>query len=56
MSKWEDRRAATVAVGAVTPAGPVESVEYFGALRLVELTVAGVTYSRGFDELVSVAT
>lgn len=49
---WETIRAATVSVGDVTPAGVVESIDYCGDLRLVHLTIGGVTYSRRFDDAI----
>lgn len=51
---WKEKRAATLAVGDVTPLGPVESVEYFGGLRRVALTIGREVFDRGFDDIVSV--
>lgn len=51
---WESRRAATLSAGDITPAGPIESVDYFGALRRVTLTIGGQAFDRGFDDLVDI--
>lgn len=51
---WEATRAVMVKSGDVTPAGVVESVELFGSLYLVELTVAGETLTRRFNDRVDV--
>lgn len=47
-------RAATIRVGDITPAGTVEAVEYAGQLLRVFLTIGGQTYTRRYDDLVSV--
>jgi hypothetical protein len=51
---WESRRAATLSTGDITPAGPIEAVDYFGSLRRVTLTIAGQDFDRGFDDLVDI--
>lgn len=49
---WETVRAATLRIGDVTPAGPITAIDYYGDLRRISITIAGQTYSRGFDEQV----
>lgn len=56
---WIEKRAATLNVGDLTPAGPVVGLVYVGGLRLVELDVATdaekpETFTRTFDDIVSV--
>jgi hypothetical protein len=52
-AEWEDVRAIMVSKGDMTPAGVVEGIESHGDLHVTVLTVSGVDYTRGFDELVS---
>ena len=50
--EWETVRAPMIQSGDLTPAGPVDDVEFHGEPRRVELTIDGVAYDRSFDDRV----
>ncbi|WP_143229787.1 hypothetical protein [Actinophytocola xanthii] len=50
--EWEEIRVMVAKAGDVTPAGPIESVEYFGTIGVV-LTINGEDYHRGIDAVIS---
>lgn len=49
---WEDIRAMTARVGDITPAGPIEAIDYFGTIGVV-LTINGQDHHRGIDAVIS---